>query len=177
MRYFLKRIKKIEKNKQRIAAYYDKYKNLVYCIMKEYKLDPIVAEDIALNLFCRIPSLAKKYDSSKGKFTTYLCTVIRNTIIKALNEKDSYIEHRTLRYDIEEMVDEKTLPKPYNFTMSTVKSLLTEQEYDLIFNVYVTNQTLKEYAAEKKLGYSTIKMHHTLIIEKLRRLTEDFFKP
>lgn len=168
---------KVEVSEEVFKEYYYKYRNLIYLVISKYKLDPFVAEDVALYMFCKIPSLIQKFDSSRGKFTTYITLVTRTVILHALKEGDFHTLNSTeFNFDFDNLVDETTLPAPYNFTMKFVERLLNEEEYELIFTVFVMNKTIKQYAKEKNVCYSTMKKRYTVCLAKLRRLTEDYFK-
>ena len=165
---------KVDVSEEEFMEYYYKYRTVVYSILWEYKLDPVVAEDIALHVFCKLPSLYKKYDINKGSFVTYICLYTKSVIYHAFLRKDKYEDKRIILKDIDELVDENTKDSFSTFKIKFLKDYLNEEEYTLIYSIYVLGMTLKEYAINNKIGYSTVRKKHNLLIDKIRKKMIDY---
>ena len=166
---------KVEVSEEEFMRYYYKYRLLVYSIIREFKLNSDLVEDIALSIFSRFPSILEKYDPSRASFSTYLGMVTKSTVIHALTHSDYYETHRVLFFDdeLEKLLDIDYSTK-YKFKIEHLKDMITEDEYDLIYSIYVLNYKLKEYALLRGMGYSTVRKKHTLLIKKIRKKIYDF---
>lgn len=167
---------KVEVSEKEFTKYYNKYSNLVYHVLSLYDLDNDMKEDMAMYVLCQIPRIIKKYKYHKANLSTYIGNQV-HFIVKHIRTYGYQVKDKIIyTNNIDSFVTRDSITDIYKFDMKLVKRLLTEEEYDLIFTVYVMGKTILQYSKIAKISYCYAKEKHKAIIDKLKVLTEDYFK-
>ena len=64
-----------------LAAAYDRYSRIVYSLFLRITRDQSIAEDLVQELFIRVWSRARSFDSSKGALGVWILSIARNMAI------------------------------------------------------------------------------------------------
>ncbi|WP_219838074.1 RNA polymerase sigma factor [Paenibacillus sp. R14(2021)] len=161
-----------------LSALYDRYASLVYSFAwKSLKEEP-AARDIVQSVFLRLWTTESDYDPAKGKFTSWLLTIVRNLTTDLLRKRrrDNVGIVHFLREDLERIPDQRNLSPDvlveHQFVKEQIRTAyrhLNKQQILLLEHFYWQGYTLSELAAiyNQPLGTVKNRLHQALKI--LRR--------
>lgn len=156
-------------NKETFLKYYDQYKSIVFSAILLYCSDSNLYNDIASDALFVLYKSLENYKSSKGAITSYIYEVVKHMSWRYLKKEKA---HRNIEkdYETKTKIEEQT-HKIFKF--SSLKNILTEEEYQLIFNHYVLTKKLSVIAREMGISYNQAKYLHKLILKRIRPFLEE----
>ena len=178
-----------EKSWEEFAAYYRKY---IYMVARNMRLSHHDAEDILqrtlLKLWENLPKF--KYDTSKGSFRSWLCTVIRNMVINLVKKKsrmltglDDEEQYRVKKYlgsvqltVLDEIAEREWRLFLANSAWNNIEIGLTDK-VKAVFLMLKKGIALDEVAEALKIQKNTVYVYKLRVQEKLakevKRLEKD----
>lgn len=177
----LKRVQcqKDEASWDEFAGYYRKY---IYMVARNMRLSHHDAEDILqrtlLKLWENLPKF--KYDTSRGSFRSWLCTIIRNMVINMIKKRsrmltglDTEEQYRIKKYlnsvqlpEVEYIAEREWKVFLYNSAWDNVKGKLT----DNVKAVYVMlnkGVSLEDVAEQLNIQKNTVYVYKLRVQEKI----------
>src|SRR5512134_3282427 len=79
-----------------IEALYDRYNRLVFSVALAVVGDPLVAEEVTLDVFVHVWRGAKTYDPARAKATTWLSAIARHHAIDVLRWQSARLDSKSL---------------------------------------------------------------------------------
>jgi RNA polymerase sigma factor (sigma-70 family) len=180
---------KDEKSWEEFAGYYRKY---IYMVARNMRLSHHDAEDILqrtlLKLWENLPKF--KYDTKKGSFRSWLCTIIRNMVINLVKKKsrmltglDDEEQYKVKKYleSVQVTVLEEIAEKEWRvFLANSAWNNIEQGLTDKVKAVYLMLQKgvgLDEVAEKLTIQKNTVYVYKLRVQEKLarevKRLEED----
>lgn len=156
------------KKQKKFEKFYDKNRGLIYTVIRKYYRGgeefQDVFQEVLLNLYTA-------YDDVKYDFNdpTLVYTIVKNATINYGLKVEKY-ENHVCYINVE---GHSPVTKDL-FRISSLKNVLTEQEYELIYNVYVLNISIKEHADMHNQNYNSVKSNHLRILKKLKHELKEF---
>ncbi|MFK7800905.1 MAG: RNA polymerase sigma factor [Anaerolineae bacterium] len=163
---------------------YDKYASAVLGLSYKIVGNRALAEDIAQETFWRIWQNAAQFDSSKGRFTSWMFGIGRNLSIDALRKNK--------RVTLQPIFDEQTQSEAGEETHALdddvadlawaevrhreIRSVINElppDQMNVIIWIYFQGKTRREIAAEQNIPFGTINTRARLALKKLHALLEE----
>ena len=163
------------------AGYYRKY---IYMVARNMRLSHHDAEDILqrtlLKLWENLPKF--KYDTNKGSFRSWLCTIIRNMVINLIKKKsrmltglDTEEQYRIKKYldsvqlpEVEEIAEKEWKLFLSNTAWERVEPTLTEK-VKATYLMLLKGKSLDSVAEELGIQKNTVYVYKLRVIEKIQR--------
>ncbi|CEH28954.1 RNA polymerase [Aneurinibacillus migulanus] len=161
---------------------YDRYVRLIYSFALKSINDEQAAREIVQMVFTRLWTTGAVYDSSKGKFLSWLLTITRNIILDYTRKKkrESQIicmeehEWHNIPGDDRHSTEAIVFRKLIKHQVQEVYQRLSENQIQLIQQLYWEGYSLSEIARMRDEPLGTIKsrLHQTLKILRKHLLAE-----
>lgn len=162
----LARVKKIKDGVLINAIFEDifnEYSKLVAFIISKYVHIKEDVEDLVMDVFLKFYEAALKNDITNIK--AYLAVIAKNTSISFLKkEKNIFIE-----YDDNVYLEDSTDNTTYNDIITKMKSVLNDEEVNIIILKVVYGYTFKELALKNSQKPSTISSKYFRAINRFKR--------
>ncbi|APG59768.1 RNA polymerase sigma factor [Christiangramia salexigens] len=160
-------------NQRAFERIYELYSESIYGIIYSIVNDETLAEEILQDVFLKIWDKAPTYNSSKGRFFTWILNIARNASIDQIRSKSYKNKQKNLKAD--NFVD--ILESNSNFTAKTdaigIKKyidILKPVCKKLIDLLFYKGFTQKETAEELDMPLGTVKTKNRACINKLREM-------
>lgn len=146
---------------------FEKYHAKVQGYIYGKVLNDQLAQDLASDVFLKVYEKIDTFDDSKASVSTWIFTVMRNTLI------DYYRTRKVFSEVPEEMpldfsVEEEVLNNEMLETLAKGLEKLEERERDIIIMHYYQGKTLKEAAEAIGISYAYVKILHNKALGELR---------
>ncbi|MBO9608156.1 MAG: RNA polymerase sigma factor [Paenibacillaceae bacterium] len=166
----------VGKNRAAFEQLYDRYVRLVYSYALKSTRDEQAARDVVQLVFARLWTTERGYNAQKGRFVSWLLTVTRNITIDYIRRERKHGASVSIEPQMWEMIpdpkdDPETLVdrRMFKEKIEMAYAHLSENQIELIEQVYWQGYTLGQIAEMKREPLGTIKsrLHQTL--KRLRR--------
>ncbi|MGP1909806.1 RNA polymerase sigma factor [Metabacillus sp. JX24] len=166
----------LRKDKDALEAMYDRYEKLLYSFAFRITHDHTLAEEVLQDVFMKLWHGNRVYDSSKGKFTSWLLTVTRNQAIDLIRkhkktdtveilEKDSVsTPEQSVEHEVEWMEKGEILRE-------AVAKLKKDQQ-QMIELFYFKGFTQQKISDVYQIPLGTVKGRIRLALKHLRSMLE-----
>ena len=177
----LKRVQ-CQKDEASWEEFSDYYRRYIYMVARNMRLSHHDAEDILqrtlLKLWENLPKF--QYDTNKGSFRSWLCTIIRNMVINMIKKKsrmltglDTEEQYRIKKYlnsvqlpEVEYIAEKEWKVFLYNTAWGNIKGQLT----DNVKNAFVMlnkGVSLDDVAEQLKIQKNTVYVYKLRVQEKI----------
>lgn len=161
-----------EQDSQALRQLYQKYEKLIYSFSYKMTQDQEVAEEAIQEVFLKLWKKHAPYDQSKGKFSSWLLTMTRNTCLDALRKRNrhetvEYIEKDTLRVSEETPADILEW-KERGSTIQECVSALKEEQQEIVQLFYFNGLTQQAISKKTDTPLGTIKGRIRLALKHLK---------
>lgn len=125
------------------------------------------AEDIAAEVFVKIYSKLDTFDKDKAALSTWIYTIVRNTLT-------DYFRTRKIFSEIPEDARDDSSPEDEAYSAETLCKLagalesLGERERDIIILRYYSGMTLKEIAEKLNVSYAYVKVLQKKALKEIK---------
>jgi RNA polymerase sigma factor (sigma-70 family) len=167
------------RNQDALSELYQRYCNLVFSLAFHTLQNTDLAEEVTQDVFIKIWERPNQWDSSVGKFSSWLLTVTRYTAIdklrKELRHSDKLIELvETIPNEIEGgfMGDDQNEDKDLRIFMDQ----LPINQAQIIQLAFFRGMTHQQMASALGLPLGTVKTRLRLGISKLKNYVDEAFK-
>lgn len=157
---------------------YIQYKDMVFRYINSRIRNTELAEEITTDVFLKVYEWLKVFDPEKGRFSTWLLTITRNTMILAIRVEKSKAKNFATVDDI----------KIYNDNIAIVDNTLDREEMREIFKkalkalkpidqeivdmYFVESLTYKDISELLNISVSAVKVHVFRVRAKLHKYLE-----
>jgi RNA polymerase sigma factor (sigma-70 family) len=159
-------------DKQALEALYDRYEKLLYSFSYRVTGQKELSEEVVQEVFIKLWTKKGIYDKSKGKFSSWLLTVARNTSIDmirkrkestyTMEERDSIHSNTPSTEDLVEWKEEGTY-------LRQAVSLLGEDQQKMIDLFYFKGLSQQKIADSCQIPLGTVKGRLRLALQHLRK--------
>jgi RNA polymerase sigma-70 factor (ECF subfamily) len=165
----------VERFKQKdVVAFeklYDMYAQNICGVITTIVNDEDLAEEICQDVFIKIWNSADSYNSSKGRFFTWLLNIARNAAIDKLRSKSYKNSKQNLSVDYFVGMLSEDEEAEDRFDTNSLKRLvnkLNKKCIEIIEMLYFRGYTQKEAAEELDIPVGTVKTRNRSCISQLR---------
>jgi RNA polymerase sigma-70 factor, ECF subfamily len=164
-------------NQNALSILYDRYSGLVYTLALKILARKDEAEDLTHEVFLSFWKEGK-YDSNRGKLSSYLCILARSRAIDRLRSQQS--EQKSIQRFTQNVIAEPVVPSPLDLVTLAEEQILvqqslaalTEQQRQILELSYFQNLSQSEIATKIDLPLGTVKTHMRQGLIKLRQLLQ-----
>lgn len=166
-----------EKNENGFHYLYDHYSGALYGVILRIVQSKEYTEEIIQDVFVKIWNSIHQYDSSKGRFYTWMINIARNTAIDYLKSKSFQNELKNqplpdFVYNSEELSTTNNSSDFIGFS-NVLESLETDKK-ELIDLAYYQGYTQNEISEKLKIPLGTVKTKMRNALMKLKDLLKDY---
>lgn len=164
------------RNRLALSALYDRYARIIYGLAFKSLRSVEESEEVVLDVFAQIWSIAERYDVQKGRADTWIFTLARSRIIDRLRKIQRINPSRNLSIDTIEiqlqandvdLFEEASIKERRRLVIAAMQTLPLEQRI-IIELVYYQGLTQSQIAAETGLALGTVKTRIRLGLNKLK---------
>lgn len=164
-----------QRNQQALSLLYDRYVAQVYGLVYRILNNGSMAEEVTQDTFMKVWKQPDRWDDAKGRFSSWLLTIARNTAIDHLRRERRQVSPETASLDV---VAEP--PSPFGLPhdsrrldANTIRGLLDELPFEQAHAIelaFFQGMTHRELAEHLDLPLGTVKTRVRLGLQKLKAL-------
>lgn len=165
-----------KKDEKAFEELYNMYSESMHGVIYNIVRDRAIAEEIMQDIFIKAWHKSSSYDSSKGRFFTWILNIARNAAIDKVRSKDFKNSNKNLNSDFfvdiletSESLDEQTDA----IGIRKYVEILQEKCKKIIEFLYFKGYTQKETSEELNIPLGTIKTRNRNCIKELRKMLLD----
>lgn len=161
-----------KKDKVAFETLYNMYAENICGVINVILKDPERSQELCQDVFVKIWNKSHQYDTSKGRFFTWILNIARNTAIDELRSKDHKNQKKNLPVDSLVGIYENSEDLNGKIDAIGLQSLLKglkDKCILLIDLLYFKGYTQKEAAKELKTPVGTIKTRIRSCISEIRK--------
>ncbi|MEG9298344.1 sigma-70 family RNA polymerase sigma factor [Mangrovibacillus sp. Mu-81] len=160
-----------EKDSSALRQLYRKYEKLIYSFSYKMTGDKEIAEEVIQEVFLKLWKKHSPYDQSKGKFSSWLLTMTRNTSLDALrkrkkHESVEYIEKDSLQVSYETPADIVEWKEKGKAIQDCIRALKEDQQR-MVHLFYFKGQTQQSISNSTDTPLGTVKGRIRLALKHL----------
>lgn len=166
-----------ERNENGFHYLYDHYSGALYGVILRIVQSKDYTEEIIQDVFVKIWNSIHQYDSSKGRFYTWMINIARNTAIDYLKSKSfqNELKNQSLPDFVYNSAELSTTNNSSDFIgfNNVLESLETDKK-ELIDLAYYQGYTQNEISEKLKIPLGTVKTKMRNALMKLKDLLKDY---
>lgn len=163
-------------DRQALEQLYDKYEKILYSFSYRMTSHKESAEEVVQEVFIKIWKGQGNFNASKGKFSSWVLTIARNTSIDLMRKRKEpayELEERdALQNDDPSTEDLVEWKEQGSELRSAITSLAAEQQ-EMIESFYFKGATQREIAEQFDLPLGTVKGRIRLALRHLQKALRD----
>ncbi len=166
-----------DKNENGFHYLYDHYSGALYGVILRIVQSKDYTEEIIQDVFVKIWNSIHQYDSSKGRFYTWMINIARNTAIDYLKSKSfqNELKNQPLPDFVYNSAELSTTNNSSDFIgFSNVLESLETDKKELIDLAYYQGYTQNEISEKLKIPLGTVKTKMRNALMKLKDLLKDY---
>lgn len=166
-----------EKSETGFHHLYDHYSGALYGVILRIVQSKEYTEEVIQDVFVKIWNSIHQYDSSKGRFYTWMINIARNTAIDYLKSKgfQNQLKNQPLPDFVYNTAELSTTNKSSDFIgFSNVLESLEVDKQELIDLAYYQGYTQNEISEKLKIPLGTVKTKMRNALIKLKDLLKDY---
>ncbi|MGB6691406.1 MAG: sigma-70 family RNA polymerase sigma factor [Terracidiphilus sp.] len=132
-------------NQDAMAAVFDRYSRIVYCIALRVLREPALAEDVMQEVLLMVWKRPQGFQAQRGNLGAWLSVVTRNRAIDVLRKRSPL-----------EPIDEMPLPDPRDMTVASEKGWLLDKVRAALETLPAEQQAPLELAYFQGLSHTEI---------------------
>ncbi|MGB5945866.1 RNA polymerase sigma factor [Paenisporosarcina sp.] len=167
------------KDQSALEELYDRYERLVYSFAYRMTQNAQMAEDTVQEVFIKLWKEHAPYTEDKGKFSSWLLTMTRNTSLDALRKKGKQQEVGLLDKDaeqikvpIEEMPEQMLEWKEKGAVLHKAISRLKVDQRTIVELFYFNGLSQESISSKLDIPLGTVKSRIRLALQHLRKHLE-----
>ncbi len=166
-----------DRNENGFHYLYDHYSGALYGVILRIVQSKDYTEEIIQDVFVKIWNSIHQYDSSKGRFYTWMINIARNTAIDYLKSKSfqNELKNQPLPDFVYNSAELSTTNNSSDFIgFSNVLESLETDKKELIDLAYYQGYTQNEISEKLKIPLGTVKTKMRNALMKLKDLLKDY---
>lgn len=162
------------KDEDALEQLYDRYEKLLFSFSYRMTNNKFLAEEAVQDVFTKIWSKQRDFDEGRGKFSSWLLTVTRNTCIDLLRKKkdtSSYeLEERDALHTQEPTPEETVEWKERGDEVREAIKQLKEEQQEIIELFYFKSMSQTTIAKTCNIPLGTVKGRVRLALKHLKEI-------
>lgn len=161
-----------DKDKDALEQLYDRYEKILFSFLLKMTEDRTLAEEAMQEVFIKIWRGTGEYDESKGKFTSWLFTMSRNSAIDLIRKRKKPtvpLDEIVDMADGDSSVEEKAEWQEQKDQIQTAVERLSIEQQKMIQLFYFKGHTHEAIAEICELPLGTVKSRIRLALGKLKK--------
>jgi len=166
-----------EKNEAGFHHLYDHYSGALYGVILRIVQSKEYTEEIIQDVFMKIWNSIHQYDTSKGRFYTWMINIARNTAIDYLKSKgfQNQLKNQTIPDFVYNSAELSTTNNASDFIgFNNVLESLESDKQELINLAYYQGYTQNEISEKLKIPLGTVKTKMRNALIRLKDLLKDY---
>ncbi|WP_228379114.1 RNA polymerase sigma factor [Chryseobacterium piperi] len=166
-----------EKNEAGFHHLYDHYAGALYGVILRIVQSKEYTEEIIQDVFMKIWNSIHQYDTSKGRFYTWMINIARNTAIDYLKSKgfQNELKNQSIPDFVYNSAELSTTNNESDFIgFNNVLETLDFDKQELINLAYYQGYTQNEISEKLKIPLGTVKTKMRNALIKLKDLLKDY---
>ncbi|WP_228402436.1 MULTISPECIES: RNA polymerase sigma factor [Chryseobacterium] len=166
-----------EKNENGFHYLYDHYSGALYGIILRIVQSKEYTEEVIQDVFVKIWNSIHQYDTSKGRFYTWMINIARNTAIDYLKSKafQNELKNQSLPDFVYNTAELSTTNNSSDYIgFNNVLEGLEADKQELIDLAYYQGYTQNEISEKLKIPLGTVKTKMRNALMKLKDLLKDY---
>ncbi|WP_369682430.1 RNA polymerase sigma factor [Alkalihalobacillus sp. LMS6] len=162
--------------KEALEQMYDKYSKLLFSFTFKMTEEKQLAEEIVQEVFIKVWTQKSSYDETKGKFSSWLLTMTRNTVIDHIRKKRetaSEIATKEMTEDPDPSVEDQVEWKEKRAVVRRAISQLKREQQKVITLFYYQGLSQQKIADSCDLPLGTVKGRIRLALKHLKETIQD----
>ncbi|WP_349408425.1 RNA polymerase sigma factor [Pseudalkalibacillus sp. SCS-8] len=162
----------IRQDKKALELLYERYEKLLFSFAYRMTKRKELSEEIVQEVFIKLWTKPGIYDQSKGKFSSWLLTVTRNTSIDQLrrkNEQNYEIEERDSLQENEPSIEEQIEWKEEGRRLQKAMKFLAKEQKEIVELFYFKGLSQSKIAEVFQIPLGTVKGRLRLALKHLRK--------
>lgn len=161
------------KNKEALEILYDRYEKILFSFLYKMTEDYDLAEEALQEVFIKIWRGTGEYDEGKGKFTSWLFTMARNSAIDIIRKKKAkpFVTIETIDQMASDglSVEEKAEWQEEKTRVQKAVDLLSAEQKGLIQLIYFKGYTQQKISEDYNIPLGTVKSRIRLALKNLKK--------
>jgi RNA polymerase sigma factor (sigma-70 family) len=161
------------KNKEALEVLYDRYERILFSFLFKMTEDHGLAEEAMQEVFLKIWKGTGEYDESKGKFTSWLFTMARNSAIDIIRKKKAKqsvpLDEIELLVSEDKSVEEKAEWHEEKARVQEAISQLSDEQSGMIQLMYFKGYTQQKISEDYDIPLGTVKSRIRLALKNLKK--------
>lgn len=165
-----------DKDKDALEQLYDRYEKILFSFLLKMTEDRALAEEALQEVFIKVWRGIGEYDESKGKFTSWLFTMSRNSAIDLIRKRKKPtvpLEEISNMADGDSSVEQKAEWQEQKEQIQTAVERLSAEQQQMIQLFYFKGHTHEAIAEICELPLGTVKSRIRLALSKLKKSLHD----
>ncbi|UJF32421.1 RNA polymerase sigma factor [Paenibacillus hexagrammi] len=165
----------VRKDADALRYLYERYERPVYAFAYRIVHDPMMAEEVAQELFLRIWHAAERYDAENGKLTSWMFTLTRNIAIDQLRKKQSRTsgqvagpEQMNRVQDTAKSTEEVVESQWMGQRIKDALGELNPDQKQVLDLIYYQGYTQQEVSDQEAIPLGTVKSRVRLALKQLK---------
>jgi RNA polymerase sigma factor (sigma-70 family) len=161
------------KDSSALRKLYQKYEKLIYSFSYKMTGDKEIAEEVIQEVFLKLWKKHAPYDGSKGKFSSWLLTMTRNTSLDAIRKRNrhesvEYIEKDSMRVTHETPEDILEWKEKGSAVRKCIE-LLKKDQQQMVYLSYYKGKTQQAISKSTDTPLGTVKGRIRLALKHLHQ--------
>ncbi|WP_100012797.1 RNA polymerase sigma factor [Lentibacillus sediminis] len=155
---------------------YDRYEKLLFSFSFKMTNNKFLAEEAVQDVFTKIWSKQRNFDEGKGKFSSWLLTVTRNTCIDLLRKKKDTpyeLEERDSLNETEPTPEEELEWKERGEEVRMAVGELSQEQQEIIELFYFKGMSQSSIAEKQDIPLGTVKGRLRLSLKHLKGILKE----
>ncbi len=165
----------LKQDRKALELLYERYEKLLFSFAYRMTKRRELSEEIVQEVFIKLWTKPGIYDRSKGKFSSWLLTVTRNTSIDHLrrkNENTYEIEDRDALQKDEPTIEEQVEWKEDGRRLRKAMKILADEQREIVDLFYFKGLSQSKIADKIQIPLGTVKGRLRLALKHLRKHLE-----
>lgn len=164
----------------------EQYKPFIFKTAKAFNIKNFDTYDLVQIAYVTLINAVLKYKIGSHTFSSYALNAIKNELKYTVRKNSRYNQEVSLNTPVNEaennyhefidcleapeIIEEELIKVEKTKELRQALAKLTEEELELVFNVYYNKVSIKTYAKKKNLGYPKVVHRKNKILKKLKGL-------
>ncbi|MFC0524484.1 RNA polymerase sigma factor [Pontibacillus salicampi] len=161
-----------KQDKQALEQLYDRYEKLLFSFAYRMTNRRDLAEEIVQDVFLKLWTKPGLYDSSKGKFSSWLLTITRNKSIDEMrkkNENTYEMDERDSLHEDQPSIDDQVIWKEEGENLKEAIHTLGTEQQEIIELFYFKGFSQAKIADKVQIPLGTVKGRLRMALKHLRK--------
>lgn len=163
----------LQKDKKALESLYDRYEKLLFSFAYKMTGEKELAEEVVQEVFIKLWTQKGTYDTAKGKFSSWLLTIGRNTAIDLIRKQKTQsipLEHEEILPSGEPSIEDVVEWKEKGSDLRKAIAELGEEQQEMVELFYYKGLSQAKIADNCNIPLGTVKGRIRLALKHMRKI-------